>query len=116
VRFRVLDLLIPVWSPLQPVQNSLGAASLYLLALVLVTSLYRLAIGRTWWKRIHWLAYPAALLLFVHGIFTDSELKTGKADLLDGEKVFVELCLVLVLALSFVSLRIRRRRLALRAA
>lgn len=112
IHFRVIDLLVPLWSPLQPIQNSLGAIALYLLLIVLATSIYRLRIGRTWWRRSHWLVYPAAVLLFIHGIFTDSELKTGRADLLDGEKVFVEVCLSIILAGAVVSFRIRRRRSA----
>ena len=112
VHFRVIDLLVPLWSPLQPIQNSLGAIALYLLLLVLGTSIYRLKIGRVWWRRSHWLVYPAALLLFIHGIFTDSELKTGRADLLDGEKVFVEACLLLIIAGAVVSFRLRQKRFA----
>ena len=110
VHFRVLDILIPVWSPLQPVQNSLGAVALYLLLIVVITSIYRLGIGRTWWKRLHLLVYPAALLLFIHGVFTDPELKTGQPDIFDGEKVFVEACFVLIAVAGFLSLRIRRKR------
>jgi predicted ferric reductase len=111
VHFRVLDLLFPVWSPLQPFQNSLGATALYLLLIVVATSIYRLNIGRKWWKRFHWLVYPSAILLFVHGVFTDSELKTGHADVWDGEKVYVEICFLLIVAVSIVSVQIRRKRL-----
>ncbi|HEV2273341.1 MAG TPA: ferric reductase-like transmembrane domain-containing protein [Acidobacteriaceae bacterium] len=115
IRFRLIDLLMPVWSPLQPLQNSLGAVALYLLLFVLLTSFYRLKIGRVLWRRSHWLVYPAALLLFIHGIFTDSELHTGHADLLDGEKVFVEICLLIILAGSVISFRLRRKRLRVSA-
>jgi DMSO/TMAO reductase YedYZ heme-binding membrane subunit len=111
VPFRVVDILLPIHSPLQPVQNTIGAIALYLLAIVVVTSLYRLSIGRKWWKRSHLLVYPAALLLFIHGVFTDSELKTGRADLLDGEKVFVEICFLVILVASFASIQIRRKRI-----
>jgi predicted ferric reductase len=110
VHFRVLDLLVPLWSPLQPFQNTFGALAVYLLLIVVATSIYRLKIGRLWWKRFHWLVYPAALLLFVHGVLTDPELKTGRADVLDGEKVFVEICFLLIVAIGLLSLRIRRRR------
>jgi predicted ferric reductase len=112
VHFRVLDLLVPVWSPLQPFQNTLGAIALYLLLIVVGTSIYRLNIGRKWWRRFHWLVYPAAVLLFVHGVFTDSELKTGHADVWDGEKVYVEICFLLIVVVSLVSLQIRRKRMA----
>ena len=111
VRFRVVDILLPIRSPLQPFQNTLGAIALYLLIIVVATSLYRLSIGRKWWKRTHLLVYPAAVLLFIHGVFTDSELKTGRADVLDGEKVFVEICFLLILLASLASVRIRRGRI-----
>ncbi len=110
VHFRIVDLLVPVWSPLQPLQNTLGAIALNLLLIVVATSIYRLQIGRKWWKRMHWLVYPAALLLFIHGVFTDSQLKTGHADILDGEKVFVEGCFLLIIIGSLISLQIRRKR------
>jgi DMSO/TMAO reductase YedYZ heme-binding membrane subunit len=111
VPFRVIDILLPIHSPLQPLQNTLGAIALYLLAIVVVTSLYRLIIGRKWWKRTHLLVYPAAVLLFIHGVFTDSELKTGRADVFDGEKVFVEICFLLILIASVASIQIRRKRI-----
>jgi DMSO/TMAO reductase YedYZ heme-binding membrane subunit len=111
VHFSLFDILLPIRSPLQPVQNTLGAIALYLLVFVVITSLFRLSIGRKLWKRTHLLVYPAAVLLFIHGVFTDSELKTGRADLLDGEKVFVEICFLLILTVSFASIRIRRRRI-----
>jgi sulfoxide reductase heme-binding subunit YedZ len=111
VPFRVIDILLPIHSPLQPLQNTLGAIALYLLAIVVVTSLYRLIIGRKWWKRTHLLVYPAAVLLFIHGVFTDSELKTGRADMFDGEKVFVEICFLLILIASVASIQIRRKRI-----
>ncbi|MBW4027415.1 MAG: hypothetical protein HIU93_08415 [Acidobacteria bacterium] len=110
VIFRWIDILLPIHSPLQPLQNTLGAIALYVLLVVLISSLVRVEIGRRLWKSLHYLAYPAGLLLFIHGIFTDSELKTGKADLLDGEKVFVMGCFLLVLGASLFALRLRRIR------
>lgn len=111
VKFRPLDVLIPIHSPLQPLQNTLGAIAFYLLLIVVITSVYRLSMERKWWKRVHLLVYPAALLLFIHGVFTDSELKTGRADVLDGEKVFIEGCFLAVLVVSFLSVKIRHKRM-----
>jgi methionine sulfoxide reductase heme-binding subunit len=45
-RFRVFDVLWPVNSPSQPTVNTIGAVALYLLLIVLLTSLARLGIGR----------------------------------------------------------------------
>jgi hypothetical protein len=97
-RFRVLDIAFPVWSPKQPLENTIGAAALYLLVAVVVTSLYRVALGRKLWKRLHYLTYAAAAGLFIHGILTDPTLKSPSIDPLDGEKVFVEACLAVIIA------------------
>lgn len=110
VRFRFLDIALPVWSPQQPVENTVGAVGLYLLLAVLITSLARLSMRRQIWKRFHYLVYPSALALFIHGLLTDPELKTGKVDWLDGEKVLVELCVVLIIAASLAALLSRRRK------
>jgi predicted ferric reductase len=110
--FRVFDILLPIQSPLQPLINLAGAGALYLLLLVFVTSLLRSRIGRPLWRRIHYLVFPAAALLFLHSILTDPDLKDGHPDLLDGGKVFVEiLAAVCVLA---TALRIYLRGKGLR--
>ncbi len=36
-RFRVIDVLVPVWSPVQPLSNVLGAVALYLVVVVVAT-------------------------------------------------------------------------------
>jgi DMSO/TMAO reductase YedYZ heme-binding membrane subunit len=109
--FRVLDLLYPVAGPKQPWINSIGAASLYVLIVVVVSSYYRSAIGRGTWRALHYLTYVTAVLFFIHGILTDPTLKDAPIDYLDGEKVLVEVCALLVLAVSLYRLRwgLRRR-------
>lgn len=100
-RFRVVDVLWPVHSYLQPTLNTIGAIALYLVALVVVTSLLRTRIGRPLWRRLHYLVFPTAVLLFIHSIYTDPNLKDGHPDLLDGGKVFLEIAaLVTVVAIS----------------
>ncbi|GAC1360583.1 MAG: hypothetical protein NVSMB3_08550 [Acidobacteriaceae bacterium] len=95
--FRWTDLIWPLHSPTQPLVNSLGAAALYCVALVVLTSYFRLELGRRRWKMLHYTAYLSAVLFFWHGIFTDPELKGRAPDFLDGEKLLVEGCLLLVL-------------------
>ena len=75
--FRAFDVLLPIQSPLQPLINVAGGGALYLLLLVFVTSLLRTRLGRPIWRRIHYLVFPAAMLLFVHSILTDPDLKDG---------------------------------------
>ncbi len=96
--FRLLDIAFPVWSPQQPLENTIGAAALYLLVIIVGTSIYRIELGRRLWKRLHYLTYAAAAGLFTHGILTDPTLKPSPIDPLDGEKVYVEACLALIVA------------------
>jgi predicted ferric reductase len=111
-RFGVIDLLWPVHSPLQPWINCVGAGGLYLLLLVVGSSLLRNAIGRPLWRKLHYLTFPMMVLLFIHSIWTDPNLKDGKPDLLDGGKVFLEgACLVFLAA---VAVRIAMRGRGLR--
>jgi predicted ferric reductase len=99
--FRVYDIVWPVSSPLQPLVNLTGAVALYLLVLVFVSSLLRTRIGRPLWRNLHYLVFPAAVLIFIHSILTDPNLKDGHPDLLDGGKVFVEIAtLVSVVAVA----------------
>src|ERR1044071_9692642 len=50
--FRIIDVLVPGWSPVQPVSNVLGAIALYLVIIVVATSYFRRAFGRHLWKTI----------------------------------------------------------------
>jgi predicted ferric reductase len=106
-RFRVIDLLLPFWSPLQPAINLAGAGALYLVMLVLVTSLLRTRLARPLWRAIHYAVFPAAALIFLHSILTDPLLKDGHPDLLDGGKIFVESCALLSMAAVAVRWRLR---------
>ena len=109
--FRVLDIVFPAFSPLQPKLNLAGAAALYLLLLVFLSSLLRTRIGRPLWRRLHYLVFPAAVLLFLHSILTDPNLKDGHPDLLDGGKVFVEAASLLSFIAVVVRYRLRGRGL-----
>lgn len=104
-KFSLLDILYPVDAPKQPWINVLGALALYSLVFVVLTSYFRRELGRKTWKTLHFTAYGTAALFFVHGILTDPQLKDRPVDFLDGEKVYVELCMLLVLVA--VALRIR---------
>jgi len=98
--FRLFDILIPLQSPQQPLENTIGAIAAYALIIVVITSIYRIAIGRKLWKAIHYLVYPAAALLFVHGILTNQNLDNKSVDYFDGEKLYIEICLLVVVVVS----------------
>ncbi len=104
-KFRVIDLLYPVHSPSQPLENSIGAIALYVVAIVVVSSYLRIRLGRRLWKSFHFTIYIAATALFWHSLFTDPALKNSPVDWFDGGKLFVEACLTIIIVL--VALRYR---------
>jgi predicted ferric reductase len=97
-KFRLLDLLYPLHSPSQPLENTIGAVALYVVAIVVVTSYLRIRLGRTLWKSFHFTIYIAAAALFWHSLFTDPALKNSPIDWFDGGKLFVEACLLIIAA------------------
>jgi len=111
-RFRVTDLLYPVRSPSQPLENTIGAIAFYLLAFVVITSYLRLRLGRHLWKSFHFSIYFAAVALFFHSLFTAPGLKSDPIDWFDGGKLFVECCFLLIAAVSLLRWRYARRKAA----
>lgn len=107
-KFGVRDLLFPVDAPRQPLVNTFGALALYCLIFVVATSWLwdsRKAMSRRLWKAFHYVTYAMFPLYAVHSILTDPALKDRPVDWFDAEKVFVELC-VLVVAVA-IALRVR---------
>jgi len=99
-RFKLTDILLPLNSPHQTTYNILGAITFYLFLFVVVTSYFRPKLRYRPWKKLHYTAYAAALVMFLHGTLIDPALKDQPTDFLDGEKVLVELCFLLVVAAS----------------
>jgi len=115
-KFGLIDIIYPVNAPKQPWINVLGAVALYTLIVVVVTSYFRPRMNHKKWKLIHFAAYGVAAFAFAHSIFTDPTLKDAAIDYLDGEKVAVELCPLLVIAATVWRVRTGRRRAEARAA
>jgi len=109
-KFRLYDILFPIESPVQPFSNNLGAVGFYLVTIVVVTSLKRVrtALGRHWWKIVHFTTYAAAAVFFTHGIIADPLLKNRPVDFIDAEKVYVEGCALAVLVATWFRIRYRR--------
>lgn len=103
--FGIVDILYPVNAPKQPWINTVGALALYLLTFTVVTSYFRFEIGRKLWKPLHFATYGLFVLYAIHALFTDPNLKDAPLDPLDAEKVFVELCIVVVL--TAIAFRVR---------
>jgi DMSO/TMAO reductase YedYZ heme-binding membrane subunit len=96
VNFRLFDVFVPIWSPVQPIPNTLGAIAFYLVAFVVVTSYFRRVFGRHRWKQLHYTAYAAAAVFYVHGVWADPHLENRPPDFIDAEKAYVEACALLI--------------------
>jgi predicted ferric reductase len=108
--FRLLDITVPLWSPTQPFENTIGALGLYFVAFAVLTSYFRHVFGFHRWKQLHYTTYAAAVTFFVHSLLTDPELKNRPVDWIDAEKVFVEVCMLLVAAATMWRIHHARRR------
>ena len=94
--FRLYDVLVPIESPIQPLPNTLGAIALYLVTFVVLTSYFRHLFGHRNWKALHYTAYAAASVFYVHGVLADPLLQNRPIDFIDAEKAYVEGCALLV--------------------
>lgn len=94
----------PVWSPAQPIANTIGAFGMYSIVVVVITSYLQKRIGRQRWKSFHFPVYPAAACIFAHGILAHPKLSNDPIDPLDTENLLVELCLLIITAPSFMGM------------
>jgi predicted ferric reductase len=99
-KFKVGDVLLPINSPGQTLYNNLGALTFYLFLFVITTSYFRPQLRYRPWKKLHYTAYFAAALMYVHGTLIDPNLKNMPTDFLDGEKLLVEGCCLIVVVAS----------------
>ena len=106
--FRLFDIAVPIWSPTQPIPSTLGAIAFYLVAFVVLTSYFRRVFGRHRWKQLHYVAYAAAAVFYLHGVWADPLLKNRPVDFIDAEKAYVEGCALLVLAATATRIRYKR--------
>jgi predicted ferric reductase len=109
-KFSLGDLLLPIHSPYQRLYNSLGALAFYCFAVVIVSSYFRARLPLKLWKRLHYTGYCGAALMFVHGTLINQYLEQGMPDLLDGEKVLIEACCLILIMASIWRFRGRARR------
>jgi methionine sulfoxide reductase heme-binding subunit len=111
-KFRLVDIVFPVFAPHQAVWAILGALALYALITVIVTTQKRVKrrLGFRTWKNIHLISYGTALLFIIHGVVMDPELKDRPVDWLDAEKVLSEICGLLLIAATIIRYRYYRRQ------
>ena len=110
-KFRLVDIVFPVFAPHQAAWAVLGALALYALITVIVTTQKKVKrrLGFRTWKNIHLISYGTALLFIIHGVVMDPELKDRPVDWLDAEKVLSEICGLLLIAATIIRYRYYRR-------
>jgi sulfoxide reductase heme-binding subunit YedZ len=113
--FRLFDLAVPIWSPVQPLPNTLGAIAFYLVSFVILTSYFRRLFGHHNWKLLHYTAYAAAAVFYTHGVLADPLLQNRPVDWIDAEKVYVEGCALAVMIATVWRVRTGRKTLPSRS-
>lgn len=107
--FTWADLALPAWTEHQPLANTFGAVALYLLAIVIISSYYKSKMKLATWRVLHYLSYFAVIPLILHSVITDPKLQDRPIDWFDAEKLFVLLCCIVIVALSFYRFSFRKQ-------
>ena len=70
---RLIDVVLPFVGNYRPLWQGLGTLALDLVIALVVTSLLRHRIGLRGWRAVHWLAYAAWPVAFLHGLGTGTD-------------------------------------------
>ena len=97
-----------VWSWVNVAHASDATASALDWAAVVLTSYFRRLYAHHSWKVLHYTAYAAALVFYVHGTLADPLLQGRPPDFIDAEKAYVEGCGLLVVAATAWRYKARR--------
>jgi DMSO/TMAO reductase YedYZ heme-binding membrane subunit len=73
VKFKPLDVLVPMHSAFKAVPVAFGIFGMYALAVVTISSWARKKLSTKTWRALHLLAVPAFALSLVHGIFAGTD-------------------------------------------
>jgi sulfoxide reductase heme-binding subunit YedZ len=110
------DVWWPSSAPQQATMNVLGAISLYLLFVVVVTSYVRRRMGRRSWKAVHYASYACAVLFVVHGAFLDPKLLDRPVNFFDPEKTSILVCAGAIAWGTWMRVQVALRRRATKRA
>ncbi len=73
VPFTLVNLIVPIGEPYQPLAVNLGVFSLYLLGAVLLSSWMRRSLKYTFWRALHFASFLAFALVTLHGILAGAD-------------------------------------------
>jgi hypothetical protein len=79
VHFGLTSVLVPLASHWHPLAVAWGVVSLYLLATVELTSLFRRRLPRRLWRQIHLLSFPLFITSTIHGLSAGTDAQTHMA-------------------------------------
>ena len=105
--FDFIDLLIPLNAPHQPNIVLIGSIALLALFLAIFTSqkIIKKKLGYRLWKNIHLISYCTTVIAVIHGVLMDPLLKDRPTDWIDAEKIYIQLCGILVIVTSVLRYR-----------
>jgi methionine sulfoxide reductase heme-binding subunit len=105
--FGISAVFFPWDAPKQTWLVGLGLLSFYALLLVIITSQkpIRKRMGFRFWKNIHLVSYFTGSLFLIHGLLMDPLLKDRTPDWIDAEKLFCEICILILLVAGIIRYR-----------
>ena len=106
-KFTFIDVVFPLNAPNQNLFVAFGTLSLYAITVVIITTqkVIKRKMSFRAWKNIHLISYATAILFVLHGIFMDPHLKNNQPDFIDGEKLLLEFCGILLVVASGIRYR-----------
>ena len=76
MNFTLTELFLPFTSHFKPLYMGLGTIGLYLLILIILTSIVLIITRYKAWRLIHYLTFPTFIVLFIHGVYTGTDSNT----------------------------------------
>ncbi len=76
-QLRLLDVLVPFGAAYRPAWVGFGTLALDLIAALVITSLLRGRLGPRTWRAVHWFAYAAWPIAWMHGIGSGTDRGSG---------------------------------------
>ena len=103
-KFKFIDIIFPIGAPTQKIFVAFGTLSMFALVTVIITTQKKVRDKMSFrtWKNIHLISYGTAMLFVIHGLIMDPLLKNRPVDIFDAEKLVSELCLIILIAASFM--------------
>lgn len=103
--YTLKSILVPFASPYDPILTGLGTIAAYLLFIVIFNSDFMKQIGRSLWKKTHYLVFPLWIISAIHGLFLGTDSQTQWAEIL-----YLSTTLMVVLSTLFLVVTIKKAR------